>query len=78
MGKVPNTGSVSNTTTLEDLRRFADQLFKNIVAQVNGNLTFSDNITSNGNGIIYETLPADNNALYLAATAAINAKILVI
>lgn len=46
MGKISQTGSVANLNTLEDVKRFANQLFQNIITQINGRLTFSDNINA--------------------------------
>lgn len=45
MGKVSETGSVSNVEDTKELSRFVSIALKNIISQINGNLTFSDNIS---------------------------------
>jgi len=44
MGKVTTPSNFSTVKTWEDLRRFAAQLCQDIVNQINGGLTFKDNI----------------------------------
>lgn len=42
--KIKAIQTVSNVQSFEDLRRFTDQMFNQIVAAINGNLSFADNI----------------------------------
>ncbi len=44
MAKVTTPSNFSTVSTWEDLRRFSAQLCQDIVNQINGSLTFKDNI----------------------------------
>ncbi len=110
MGKISAKANVSNCTGWEDLMRYVSQFLQDCLNQVNGNITFQDNISAkvvaasfptinatvivahglgrvplmwtsgsiSANAVIYETKAADQNNVYLAASAVCNAKILVI
>ncbi len=111
MARISAKPNVSNCTGWEDLMRYVSQFLQDCAQQINGNLTFSDNISNrivgatftvvNGTvivphglgrlpsmwisgsqvgptAVISETKPADNNNVYLAASAVCGAKILVI
>ncbi len=110
MGKISAKANVSNCVDWKDLMRYVSQFLQDCLNQINGNITFQDNISSkvvgasfpaanatvivshglgriplmwtSGNvsasSIIYQTKAADQNNVYLAASAICNAKILVI
>ncbi len=110
MGKISAKANVSNCTGWEDLMRYVSQFLQDCLNQVNGNITFQDNISArvvaatfattnatvilphglgrvplmwtSGNltasAVIYQTKAADQNNVYLAASAVCSAKILVI
>lgn len=110
MGKISAKANVSNCTGWEDLMRYVSQFLQDCFNQVNGNITFQDNISARvvpasftianatvilphglgrvplmwtsgsitANSVIYETKAADQNNVYLAASALCSAKILVI
>lgn len=44
MGKIKTPLTVSNTQTLEELRRYSSQVFDLIVDTINGRISLSDNI----------------------------------
>lgn len=46
MGKISAKANVSNCTGWEDLMRYASQFLQDCANQVNGNITFQDNISS--------------------------------
>lgn len=110
MGKVNVQLSVGNVPTWEELKRFTSVALSAIGQQINGNLTFSDNLNVrfidvtfpsanivtaiphnlgrvpimwlSGNvdasAIVFEGQSADNTNVYLEASAACSARILVI
>ncbi len=110
MGKISAKPNVSNCTDWKDLMRYVSQFLQDCFNQVNGNLTFQDNISSrvipvtfpvanatvivphglgrvplmwtsgsiSASSVIYQISQADQNNVYLAASAICSAKILVI
>ncbi len=55
MGKIASTGSVSNLTTVDELARFSSISFASIITQINGNLTFGDNISAKVFDVTFST-----------------------
>ena len=110
MAKINAKVELHNIETLEELVRFSSIALANIRDQVNGNLTFQDNISNriigatfvsanttlqiqhslgrvplmwltgnvSADSVIYQTREADQDFVYLAASAACGAKILLI
>lgn len=102
--------SVSNVTGVEDLKRFSDILFQSIIQQVNGNLSFTDNLSvsfldvsftststetafshtlgrvpvmwivgnQSASGSVYQTKGATDKLIYLASSAVLTAKIVLV
>ena len=52
MGKIANTFNVSNVNSLDDLRRFSSILDADIINQINGNLSFQDNLRTAGSYVV--------------------------
>ena len=55
--KIKGPQTISNTETLEDLRKFTDQIISQLVSVVNGKIDFDDNLDTS---IVTFTFPAAN------------------
>lgn len=110
MAKATPLGTTSNLVNPQDIARYVSISISSIIQQVNGNLTFKDNINNEvidvsfttstlvqtiphnlgrvptmwyvGNmttsNRIFQRKPPDINFLYLSASAAIDAKVMVV
>lgn len=59
MGKVSSPSNFSSVSSWEDLRRFSSALCQDIVNQINGRLSFKDNIQNTEASVFFPLANAD-------------------